>query len=348
MPGTHPTNPVSAAQTPVKPQVSVIVPAYQVARFIAATLSSVFAQTFTSYEVIVINDGSPDTAELERVLLPYRDRIVYLTQSNQGAGPARNIGIQHAQADLIAFLDGDDVWLPEFLASQIAFLREHNYDLVYCDADIFGGSPLDGRTYTQDAPSVGPADFIGLLDARCSVITSGSVARKQAILAAGLFEWKNYCGQDRNLWLRMTHNGARFGYQKKVLLKYRVRPDGLSGTSLQRLQRAIDGFHRIASQITLNPAEQEIMRRHLLELETEMAVERGKSALLAGDFATAQAEFAQANQHRRSWRLQAIIWGVRWIPQVLLKIYRLRRPEAIAFVPQNQATTNKTSGPCRV
>src|SRR5512132_4544704 len=95
---------------PVK--VSIIIPAYNVASFIGETLDSVWAQSFTDYEVIVINDGSPDTEEMERVLAPYLDRIVYLKQENQGAGAARNAGLRAARGNYIAFLDGDDVWYP--------------------------------------------------------------------------------------------------------------------------------------------------------------------------------------------------------------------------------------------
>ena len=85
--------PVSLNQTTTEdarpPAVSVIIPAYNVAAFIGEALDSVMAQTFTDYETIVINDGSPDTVELERVLEPYLDRIVYLKQENGGAGAAR-------------------------------------------------------------------------------------------------------------------------------------------------------------------------------------------------------------------------------------------------------------------
>ena len=79
------------------PLVSVIIPAYQIAPYIAETLGSVFAQTLTDFEVIVVNDGSPDTDELERELAPYRDRICYVRQENRGAGAARNRGVQDAR-----------------------------------------------------------------------------------------------------------------------------------------------------------------------------------------------------------------------------------------------------------
>src|SRR5437879_5199328 len=76
------------------PTVSVIIPAYNVANFIVETLDSVLAQTMKDYEIIVVNDGSPDSDQLEECLQPYRDLITYVRQENQGAGSARNAGLR--------------------------------------------------------------------------------------------------------------------------------------------------------------------------------------------------------------------------------------------------------------
>src|SRR4029077_17364231 len=85
--------PPAAAKLQPSPAVSVIVPAYNTARFISETLQSVFAQTFRDYELILINDGSPDTEDLKRVIAPYRHRIEYIEQENRGLAGARNTGI---------------------------------------------------------------------------------------------------------------------------------------------------------------------------------------------------------------------------------------------------------------
>src|SRR5438132_9051132 len=97
------------------PIVSVIIPAYNVAPFIGETLTTVFAQSFNDYEVIVINDGSPDTEELERALQPFIDRINYIKQENRGASAARNAGLRAARGEFVAFLDADDLWLSNYL-----------------------------------------------------------------------------------------------------------------------------------------------------------------------------------------------------------------------------------------
>src|SRR5262245_30917070 len=107
------------------PSVSVIIPAFRAAKYIGETLRSVLAQTFKDYEIIVVNDGSPDAVELESALEPFRDQIVYLVQLNFGAGAARNTGIRAARGKFLAFVDADDSWEPLFLEEQMSFLKEH-------------------------------------------------------------------------------------------------------------------------------------------------------------------------------------------------------------------------------
>src|SRR5579864_51434 len=129
------------ASTSQGPAVSVIIPAYNAAAYIAETLDSVFAQTFREFEVIVINDGSPDTNQLEKVLERYLDRIVYLKQENRGPSAARNAGIQRSRAEFLALLDSDDVWNREYLATQMSFFqRDPKLDLIYSDF-LYHGDP---------------------------------------------------------------------------------------------------------------------------------------------------------------------------------------------------------------
>jgi glycosyltransferase involved in cell wall biosynthesis len=99
--------------------VSVIVPAYNTSAYIGETLESIFAQTYRDYEVIVINDGSPDTEELERVLNQFQRRIRYIRQENRGLAGARNRGISYAAGEFLAFPDRDDLWFPDFLLEQL-------------------------------------------------------------------------------------------------------------------------------------------------------------------------------------------------------------------------------------
>jgi glycosyltransferase involved in cell wall biosynthesis len=237
------------------PSVSVVIPAYNVAPYIVETLDAVFAQTFTDFEVIIINDGSLDTDELERALAPYLDRICYVSQENSGAAAARNRGVQQAHGEYIAFLDGDDVWMPDYLDSQLRFMRGGDYDLVYADALLFGDSPVAGKTYMETTPSVGPVTFLSLVRNESHVITSGVVAKRVALIEAGLFDESLRNAQDFELWARLARRGARLAFQRRVLLRYRCREDSLSGDVMNRLAREIRVYRYIADTYDLTPAE---------------------------------------------------------------------------------------------
>lgn len=315
-----------------RPKVSVIIPAYNVAEFIGDTLESVKAQKYRDYEVIVVNDGSPDTVAFERALRPHLQDIVYVKQPSLGAGAARNTAIRQARGEIIAFLDGDDMWLPDFLASQVAFLGK-GYDMVYCDAQQFGMRSALRKTFMESAPSAGEVTVASLLDFRCNVITSGTVANKTAIVAAGLFEHERARAHDFHLWVRMAKKGFKIGYQEKVLLKYRVHLDSLSGDSVSRVQREIDVFNRVAKTIELNEDERSILESRLASLQADLHVECGKAFLLKEDFGNAHQAFAEANAHRKSWKLTGITWLARLAPRLLLSHYRTHRSDDIQLVP---------------
>src|SRR5271170_3450676 len=99
--------------------VSVVIPTYNHRDFVVEALESVFAQTFTDYEVIVVNDGSPD--DTAAVLRPYIEsgRIRYIEQENRGQAGARNRGLAEARGEFVAYLDDDDLWLRDKLAWQV-------------------------------------------------------------------------------------------------------------------------------------------------------------------------------------------------------------------------------------
>jgi glycosyltransferase involved in cell wall biosynthesis len=103
------------------PRVSVIVPAYNAADTIGQALESAFAQSFTDYEVIIVDDGSIDA--IDAAIAPYLDRVTLIRQRNRGISAARNAGAASASGEYIAFLDADDIWMPQRLARTVAVLE---------------------------------------------------------------------------------------------------------------------------------------------------------------------------------------------------------------------------------
>jgi GT2 family glycosyltransferase len=315
-----------------RPRISVIIPAYNSAEYITETLDSALKQRFREHEIIVINDGSPDTKDLESAIGPQLENIIYIRQRNAGAGVARNTGIEHARGDIIAFLDADDIWMPDFLASQLIFLEREGLDMAYCDAMLFGMQSAYRRTFMETAPSTGEANFDSILDLRCNVITSGAMARKTAIVDAGSFEIERVRAHDFHLWLRMAKNGAKIGYQRKPLLKYRVHLDSLSGDAVSRAERERDAFERVARTIELTEEQKAIVEKRIDGLEADLAVEQGKALLLSGNFSEAEVAFRAANNYRKSSKLAVVSLLTRVAPQMLLKFYRSNRSDEIAFI----------------
>jgi len=302
------------------PAVSVVIPAYKVAPFIAETLDSVFAQTLRDFEVVVVNDGSPDTPELERALAPYLARVRYFVQENAGAGAARNRGVREALGELVAFLDGDDLWLPTYLAEQTRFIAEGGLDLAYTDAVIFGDSPLAGRRYMEVAPSDGPADFRSLLRAECNVITSGVVARRAAVLEAGLFDVTLRNAQDFDLWLRLARRGARLAYQRRPLVRYRVHEGSLSGDAINRIERERKVYRHIAETYDLDAEERAEVDRMLERIGAQLDLEQGKRLLLEERFGEAREALSRARRVLGGWKLGASLLLLRVAPRLLLKL----------------------------
>ena len=298
------------------PKVSVIMPSYNTATLIAEALDSVFAQSYRDFEVIVINDGSPDTPDLERVLEPYRERIVYLKQENRRACGARNNGISHAKGEYLAFLDSDDSWTSEYLQSQIEHLAaDSSLDMVYCDCLIYGDAPEAGNTFMQGCPSTGPVTFESVLAEECQIPVSGTVVRRQTVINAGLFDERLAMCDDYEMWLRLAFHGARITYHSKVLSRIRIgRPSSLSSSKSRMVAAFVTILLNVKAEWNLSVEQQALLAEKLRQVEALLALELGKELLRRGEFGEARTQLEKANLHLRRGKLKLALFGLRFAP----------------------------------
>ena len=306
---------------PATTRVSVVIPVFDGADFVAKAIESALTQTFSPLEVIVVNDGSRDAAALARALKPFGNQIVYLSQENRGVAAARNAAIQIARGDLLAFLDADDAWFPDFLASQVAMMSRGRYDMVYANALLSGDETFAGFTYMDTNPSSGTANLASLLALRCHPIASGVVVRKELVVAAGLFNPILRRGEDFDLWVRLARAGARIGYQREVLLDYCVRPDSLSRSIAHPVESDLNVFLHIRANHPLPLREAAVVDRQIQRLRGTLEIERGKASLADRRYREAREHFRSAATLVQSTKLWLVRVMALLTPALLRRVY---------------------------
>ena len=286
------------------------------------------AQTCQDLEILVVNDGSPDTEALRAALAPYRDRIRYLEQPQGGPSKARNTAIAAARGDLLAFLDGDDLWAPTFLASQLAILdREPDAVLVWADSQPFGAG-ADAATLMTSSPPSGDCDVAALLTARCVVITSTVVARRRAVVEAGGFDETLHRCEDFDLWLRLATRG-RLLYTREVLGRRRLHAASQSAAPAAMLRAQIAVRQRFVERTPVGEAVRRLAEEADAHCEAEIALAEGHRLLAAGDARGARQELTRAAQSLPSFKLAATLRLLAVAPSVAVALHRWRHgPQA--------------------
>ncbi len=229
------------------PSVSVIIPSYNAERWIKSTIDSVLAQTYSNIEIIVVDDGSTD--ESVSVISKNYPEIKLITQKNQGVAAARNKGIENASSEWIAFLDADDIWLPnkirdqfELLATdreaQMAYSAWHVWPSQTPDPDPDLLSLLE-KTRDNSDKFQGPSGWIypELLE-DCHVWTSTVLAKRTLFEQIGKFDATLKIGEDYDLWLRASQSTKILRVAKPLAL-YRIHPTSLTKSTPSENYQAI-------------------------------------------------------------------------------------------------------------
>lgn len=203
--------------------ISVVVPTFNRPSYLVEAVASVLAQTIPAAELIVVDDGS--TEDCSDCLAPFRDRVTYLRQANAGIGAARNTGVARATGDFLAFLDDDDLWLPEKLACQLAAFRQRSeLDVVYGHAEHFLSPDADDATREQ----------LGRIAGKVlpTPLPSAMLIRRAAFERVGPFDPTLQLGVDMDWFARLSERGLVTEMLDAIV--YRRR---LHATNINRTQR---------------------------------------------------------------------------------------------------------------
>ena len=236
------------------PLVSVVIPTYNRAAFVGKAVDSVLNQTFTNYEVIVVDDGSTD--DTREQLNKYGSRIRYIYQENRGVSVARNTGIAASRGEWLAFLDSDDEWQRDYLATQISQATKGPRLCMQSANCLF--TSLDGKTetYFEINGAIGAfkeKDYLLIANAFFFVISHGpwqlgsTIFRRDAATKAGLFDTTLTLSEDLDSMARVALQGP-FGLIKEELVNIYRRCES-TGSLTGRAERDQLGARRSDERI---------------------------------------------------------------------------------------------------
>jgi glycosyltransferase involved in cell wall biosynthesis len=300
-------------------------PCFNVAKTVTATLASVCDQTFTDFELLAIDDGSSDNTvgvivDYAQQHMPATAQLRVLSQENRGAGAARNLGMSQARGDLIAFVDADDRWSRDYLATvaavcesfpQVEALASNSWD------ECPDGYYLNVKT-KNDAVLIIEDLFKALLDGTVLVRTSGVTIRRSAISAAGYMREDLRRGQDYEYWSRLAASGVCWGFSPKPLVFY----DGVRAESLSRNQSR---FRNAASPETwsrdvwplLDPSMRRSFQEWYLRYARSLCWEELQVGLDCEARATAKEAFPRATGCHNTLFLLAVRFVPGWIHRLV-------------------------------
>ena len=308
-----------------EPLVSAVIPVHNGERYLRETLESVFAQTYSPLEVIVVDDGSTDGSA--GIIDSYGDRLVAVRQENLGVGGARNAGMTRAGGRFVAFCDHDDRWRPKKIEKQVAaLLADDGLGLVHTDVlhydherAVFVG-PLD--TEAEPHRLAGNCYERLLLDNQ--IYNSSVMVRASILQQVGLCdpEIRGNTVQDYDLWLRIAKH-SRFAFLDEPLTVFRVHSD--QGT-WDRRQMLTEESRLLERVIAGDPAViSEAMRLRMAGLYDAL----GTAHVDAGERRRARRQFARSLRWRRT-RRAALLWAVCFLPAPVIRRLQAarRRPPA--------------------
>ena len=236
------------------PRVSVIIPTYNCKEYICEAVDSLLNQSFKDFELIIVNDGSTDGTEevIEYYINRFPEKIEYIKQKNKGAAAARNAGIRASSGEFIAFLDADDLWLPNKLTAQISVFDTHpSIGLVHTNVYGFGGpsGTYLGRYWmtSEQIERHSGHIFLDFFFRNIRITFSTVMIRRTCLTNVGLLdEYLNkFGGEDRDLLLRVLWEYKAY-FINHPLAKYRDRTDSRG----QKYEKKIIGQTYIYDKIT--------------------------------------------------------------------------------------------------
>jgi glycosyltransferase involved in cell wall biosynthesis len=310
--------------------VSVVVPAYGVGELLADALASLQAQAFANWEAIVVDDGA--RGAVARVFDRFADdpRFRLLQTDNGGVSVARNRGIAAARAPFVSFLDGDDVYEPQYLARMASTLAANPaLGFVACDAVVFGAGVRRPHRYSDRYPMAGPASLERVLSREVNIFTA-TMARRRALLQVGGFDAELPVAEDLDLWARLIAAGWGARVLDEALVRYRRRAGSLSSAPRRLLAGSCAMYRKAAAELEARP-EGRVAEAMASRCEEQLRWMDGEELILAGHVRAGLALLRTSESRSPRWgKALRLMQRAPWIAPWLLRGRRWAPPPRAA------------------
>lgn len=226
------------------PRVSVIIPTFNCAGYIARTITSVLSQTYKDFEIIVVDDGSTD--ETGEIVSRFSDKLTYHYRPNLGLSNARNTAVSISSGEFIAYLDADDMWFPKKLQRQVAYMDEHpecglaHSNVIYIDED---DQPISPEWSSHaDRSVLAQGNCLSELLKGCMFQVPTVIERRVCFDEVSGFDERFKRVEDYLHWIKLQLKGHSFGYINEPLAMYRMRTGSLSKNQTAMTESTVDMF----------------------------------------------------------------------------------------------------------
>jgi glycosyltransferase involved in cell wall biosynthesis len=312
--GPHPTD---------NPAVTVAIPAYK-PQYLSDAIDSVLTQNFKNFEIVVVNDGSPNTSSIESIVRKC-PQIHYIYQENAGGAAARNRAANAARAPLIVNLDDDDLLMPSCLESQVSFMQQHpEIDVRYVNSVYFGSTEWEGTCWMDHNPSDGDVSFLSVMEGRTAPANPGAIIRKETLLRVGSYDPVVDSWDDFDLWLRILKAGGHIAYTRSVLVRYRRHAENVSLRGKFFLEQALRVLDKTQSAMELTADELGALERRRANVKYDLEILRGKAALQNRDWKAAQEHFKYCHLDRPTPKLRLLLMILSVSPALLVGAMTVR------------------------
>lgn len=307
------------------PTVSVIMPAYNVERYLSEAIDSVLAQTYADFELVIVDDGSTDSSRAiaEHYRAEHPDRIVVVSQENRGLAGARNTALGVASGRVFALLDSDDGWAPTFLERQMRVLEAHEDVAIVSGNAINRGGAEDGRP-ARAVPDPRPApDLLTILRDDMAVFIM-SVFRREVVDRVGGFDEEFRTNEDYDFWIRAAFAGFKFLRNPEPLGFYRRHANSLSASDVRMLAGILRVYRKALLHCPAGSTAADVIAAQIDKFETELLGAQAREALDRGDMRRALVAVEQLWTRRGGIGLGLFAQSLRHAPGVARWAYRAR------------------------